>query len=228
MRIADAVWAATALLHQENPAAEDFEVQEIVSRAVKDNLVGGFRPGLQPHASWHCVANKKPNGGRYRMLYETTRGRRRLLRIGDASHPDRNGDIRPEKEELPTAYRALVDWYDAVYSKQVQAAPSASARADANTELSVQAFTGSSKWSAAWDEMQSATAFVSSAGAVVIPDSLRKELGIEEGTRLSIYREQDRLVLQPITKEFIHSLVGCCKGEGSLVEAREREHRMEK
>jgi hypothetical protein len=34
--------------------------------------------------------------------------------------------------------------------------------------------------------------------------------------------------LQPVTDEFIRSLVGCCKGEDSLVDAREREHRMEK
>ena len=67
MRVADAVWTATALLHRENPVSEDFEVQQIVSRAVQEKLVGGFRPGLQPHASWHCVANKKPNGGRYRI-----------------------------------------------------------------------------------------------------------------------------------------------------------------
>jgi hypothetical protein len=29
----------------------------------------------------------------------------------------------------------------------------------------------------------------------------------------------------PVSEEYIHSLLGCCKGEGSLVEAREREHR---
>jgi hypothetical protein len=34
--------------------------------------------------------------------------------------------------------------------------------------------------------------------------------------------------LQPVTDEFIRSLRGCCKGEDSLVEAREREHRIEK
>jgi AbrB family looped-hinge helix DNA binding protein len=72
------------------------------------------------------------------------------------------------------------------------------------------------------------TALVSSTGAVLIPDDLRKELGLEEGTRISIYREQKRLILQPITDEFIHGLVGCLKGEDSLVEAREREHRIEK
>jgi hypothetical protein len=32
----------------------------------------------------------------------------------------------------------------------------------------------------------------------------------------------------PVTDAFIRSLRGCCKGEDSLVEAREREHRIEK
>jgi hypothetical protein len=38
----------------------------------------------------------------------------------------------------------------------------------------------------------------------------------------------DSQVLEPVTDEFIRSLRGCCKGENSLVEAREREHRIEK
>jgi virulence-associated protein VagC len=71
------------------------------------------------------------------------------------------------------------------------------------------------------------TAFVGSTGAVLIADDLPKELGIEEGTRVNIYREQKHLILQPITEEFIHRLVGCLKGEDSLVETREREHRIE-
>lgn len=33
---------------------------------------------------------------------------------------------------------------------------------------------------------------------------------------------------EPVTDEFIRSLRGCSKGESSLVEAREREHRAEK
>jgi hypothetical protein len=38
----------------------------------------------------------------------------------------------------------------------------------------------------------------------------------------------DNPVPRPVTDEFIRSLRGCCKGETSLVEAREREHRIEK
>ena len=37
-----------------------------------------------------------------------------------------------------------------------------------------------------------------------------------------------RLVLQPVTEDYISSLRGCCKGEDSLVEALERERRNEK
>jgi AbrB family looped-hinge helix DNA binding protein len=227
MRVADAIWTATALLHRENPSNEDFEVQEIVSRAVLENLVGGFRPGLQPHASWHCVANKKPNGGRYRMLYETARGRRRLFHAGDEAHPDRNGDIRPDKSELPTGYRTLVDWYETVYSKQ-SSTPNA---ALAGEQLRSSRESGRQDAMPVFSDVNQvlpSAAYVTSAGAFVIPEDLRKELGIQEGTRLGIYREKDRLILQPITKEYIRSLVGCAKGETSLVEAREREHRAEK
>jgi AbrB family looped-hinge helix DNA binding protein len=76
--------------------------------------------------------------------------------------------------------------------------------------------------------METLFTVVSSKGQIVIPAALREELGIAPGTRLAIQRENNHLVLQPITDEFIHSLRGCCKGETSLVEAREREHRIEK
>ncbi len=224
MTIADAIWLATALLHKGDSQAVDFAVQDIIQKATQERFVDGFRPGLQVHASKHCVANKSPNPGRSRMLFETTRGRRRLFRNGDSFHPDRHyGKIRPEKGDLPSKYQPLVDWYDTVYSTQTtvpaQVKPMPLQR-DGREELLSATSYGS--------EFVPRTAFVSSAGAVVIPDDLRKELGIEEGTRISIYRKQNHLVLQPVTDEFIHSLVGCLKGEDSLVEAREREHRIEK
>jgi hypothetical protein len=43
-----------------------------------------------------------------------------------------------------------------------------------------------------------------------------------------VHNENNDRVLQPVTDEFIRSLRGCLKGEDSLVEAREREHRIEK
>jgi AbrB family looped-hinge helix DNA binding protein len=69
---------------------------------------------------------------------------------------------------------------------------------------------------------------VSSKGQIVIPAVLREELGIQAGTRVAIQRENNHLVLQPITNDFVRSLRGCLKGKTSLVEAREREHPIEK
>jgi hypothetical protein len=43
-----------------------------------------------------------------------------------------------------------------------------------------------------------------------------------------VRRESDDQVLPPVTSDFIRSLRGCLKGEDSLVEAWEREHRIEK
>jgi hypothetical protein len=44
----------------------------------------------------------------------------------------------------------------------------------------------------------------------------------------TVHSESEDRVLQPVTDEFIRSLRGRLKGSNSLVEAREREHRIEK
>jgi hypothetical protein len=113
IKVADEVWLATSLLHVENPSRQDFSVGEIVQRAIKEKLAGGYRPGLQIHASNHCVATKSPNPARHRMLSEIGRGRRRLFREGDKFHRDRkHGKTHPLAEDLPPKYRYLVDWYE--------------------------------------------------------------------------------------------------------------------
>jgi AbrB family looped-hinge helix DNA binding protein len=76
--------------------------------------------------------------------------------------------------------------------------------------------------------MDTVFTIASSKGQIVIPAALRQKLGIKAGTRLAVSREEDRLVLQPVTEDFIDKVMGSCKGEDSLVEAREREHRIEK
>lgn len=114
VRVADEVWIATALLHREHPDRADFTVGDIVRRAETEQVTGAgsLRPGVQVHAYLHCVANKPPNPGRYRMLIETARGRRRLFRPGDPCHRLRaSGKDRPDPREIPPAYGALLDWY---------------------------------------------------------------------------------------------------------------------
>src|SRR5271156_6216996 len=112
VKVADEAWIALALLHRENPGEIDFSVDEIVARAKKEAIHGELRPGVYVHIVQHCVANRAPNPGRYRMLVETTPGRRRLFRIGDSYHPAREGSkTTPEREDMPEKYRELLNWY---------------------------------------------------------------------------------------------------------------------
>lgn len=103
------MWIATLRLHHNHPEATDFSIEEIVDRVEKDDLDGTLRPGVYVHVVQHCVANRPPNPGRYRMLFETADGRRRLFREGDVYHPEREGaKITPAREDLPYGYNGLL------------------------------------------------------------------------------------------------------------------------
>ena len=115
IRVADEVWIATALLHRENPDRQDFTIREIVHRANQENLYGSLRPGVIVHASMHCVANKEPNPGNYRMLFATGKNTRRLYRPTDVAHPLRKGKTTPRRGQIPERYHELLDWYEKVY-----------------------------------------------------------------------------------------------------------------
>jgi hypothetical protein len=112
IKVADEVWIAAALLHREHPDRVDFEIEEILQRATKEAGRRPLRPGVYVHVVQHCVANRPPNPGRYRMLFETSPGRRRLFRNGDSYDPAREGaKVVPAGEDIPPEYSALVDWY---------------------------------------------------------------------------------------------------------------------
>jgi len=116
MKLADEVWVATLMLHQRHPERLDFSIEEIVEFAgsVKElRWLGPLRPGFYVHVVQHCVANRPPNPGRFRMLYETSPGRRRLFRPGDVYHPQREGGkISPKPDDLPeNFFKGLFPWY---------------------------------------------------------------------------------------------------------------------
>jgi bifunctional DNA-binding transcriptional regulator/antitoxin component of YhaV-PrlF toxin-antitoxin module len=64
----------------------------------------------------------------------------------------------------------------------------------------------------------------------VIPSKLRRKYGIRQGTRVAFVEEGTRLVLQPVTKEYVHSLRGLLRGEPSslktLLQERKRERKL--
>lgn len=112
IKVADEVWIITALLHREHPDRSDFAIEEIVERAKQEDRNIPYRPGVYVHIVQHCVANRPPNPGRYRILFETAPGRRRLFRKGDTYHPEREGSkMVPKREDIPF-YEGLLSWYN--------------------------------------------------------------------------------------------------------------------
>jgi len=79
--------------------------------------------------------------------------------------------------------------------------------------------------------MDNAVATVSSKGQLVIPSEMRQALGIEPGTRVTIRREGEELILTPFTKEaarqIISRLRGITAGGPSLTDELIRERREE-
>ena len=112
-RAADEIWVATALLRRQHPDRSDFSVDEIVMRAEVDNVANKkLHDELWEHAIRHCVVNNAYDSGRYRMLFQTSKGRRRLFRPEDPFGLGQNlGRFTPRKDEMPQKYWELIDWY---------------------------------------------------------------------------------------------------------------------
>ena len=60
--------------------------------------------------------------------------------------------------------------------------------------------------------------YATAKGQIVIPSKVRRRFGIKEGTRIQVEIDEkaNRIILTPITREYIHSLRGKYKGRGLL------------
>ena len=78
--------------------------------------------------------------------------------------------------------------------------------------------------------MKAEVSTVTTKGQLVIPSKLRRKFGIRKGTQVAFVEEDHRIVLQPLTPEFIRGLRGSLKGErsalGLLLEDRKRERKL--
>lgn len=75
--------------------------------------------------------------------------------------------------------------------------------------------------------MKSEVSTVTTKGQLVIPSKLRRKYSIRKGTRVAFVDEGDRIILQPITPEFISSLRGCLGKDSSALEILLEERRRE-
>ncbi len=78
--------------------------------------------------------------------------------------------------------------------------------------------------------MKTETSVVTSKGQMVIPARLRRRFGIKKGTTVAFTEDNGRIIIQPVTREFIRGLRGSLKGEPSalagLLEERKRDREL--
>ena len=109
---ADAVWIATATLHERYPERAGFSPTEIQQEVEQQNLTSVLAKTVYQHIVQHVTATQPANPNRRRMLTETSDGLRRLFLEGDAFHPSRNGaQFMPKPDDLPPQLRGWLTWY---------------------------------------------------------------------------------------------------------------------
>ncbi len=65
-------------------------------------------------------------------------------------------------------------------------------------------------------------------GQIVIPVELRRKYGITTGTKFEVTDDGERIILRPITPEYIRSLRGSLEGSGALKVLEEERQREKK
>jgi len=76
--------------------------------------------------------------------------------------------------------------------------------------------------------MKDECATFTSKGQLVIPVALRRKHGIEAGTKVKLLEDQfGRIVIQPITEEYVDRVMGFLAGGPDLLASWEKDHRRE-
>ena len=58
--------------------------------------------------------------------------------------------------------------------------------------------------------------YATTKGQIVIPASLRRKYGIKVGTKILVYDDGERIILKPVTEQYLKGLQGALKGKGAL------------
>jgi AbrB family looped-hinge helix DNA binding protein len=69
---------------------------------------------------------------------------------------------------------------------------------------------------------------VTTKGQLVIPARLRRRFGIKKGTMVTFTEDDGRIIVQPVTREFIRGLRGSLKGEPSALDVLREERQRER
>lgn len=66
---------------------------------------------------------------------------------------------------------------------------------------------------------------ITTKGQIVIPSALRRKYGIKAGTRIIIEDDGERIILKPVTEQYLKKLQGVLKGKGALKTLRQERAR---
>lgn len=119
LSVADAVWIATATLHEGHPAKDlhphnrvgaGFSTEEILEQVRKLQLTDKAINSVRQHINQHCVANRPPQPNRTCELFALGKGYRRLFRPGDSVAEGRLYS-RHKPAVLPAEFLYLDAWY---------------------------------------------------------------------------------------------------------------------
>jgi AbrB family looped-hinge helix DNA binding protein len=76
--------------------------------------------------------------------------------------------------------------------------------------------------------MKDISATVTSKGQLVVPAEIRRKHGITAGTKIKFLEDQlGRIVLQPLTADYVDRIMGCLAEGPDMLAAWEIEHRVE-
>lgn len=113
LKVADAVWIATALLHDSHPEAAGFSPSAIREEVLRRHFTDKDQKTIYQHIVQHLVATKPKDPNSRKMLTEIENGLRRLYIPGDPFHPSKqNGRSVPKAEDLPRNLLKWLAWYE--------------------------------------------------------------------------------------------------------------------
>lgn len=119
VNVADAIWVATAMLHESEGIHESFSRGRICDRVIGEINSSKNAASIKHNISVHCLANlpARPKRDNHCKLYREGRGRYRLYRSGeDDRDPSRRGcRVEPDRKSLPPEHRRWIGWYHKEY-----------------------------------------------------------------------------------------------------------------
>ena len=137
VKVADAIWVSTAMLHASEGIHESFSRGRICDQVVKEIDSSKNAGSIMHNISVHCLANRpaKSKSDNHCKLYRESRGRYRLYRSGeDDRDPSRRGcHVEPDRERLPPEHRKWIEWYHRVYCAKKAPPPATRTRTGGRT-----------------------------------------------------------------------------------------------